>query len=441
MQTILVVHAVDTWLARIWVCVTGVQEATPPAVSVRLSNGASRTVRSDAWRRIAGGTYCQIVLFTGLTPGKKMIASANGVQVKFSTLPVVLPRFGQQPLSVLLGSCYFKKRDRGVGALLRAIAAETQPDLKFLCGDQVYLDFPEFLIHSPVGSVGKEKMFLSKYLQNWGAEGGLGSVLKQGATWFSADDHEYWNNFPNATPLVAETWTANGRDWYRRAAMRLYDTFQKDSHSSEPYRVLRVDPLEFMVVDTRSYREQGDQKFLTSCALDTLTDWIDGLRGPGVLVVGQPLFVEPHTGFWGNIRKRVFDRNLADYQQYDRLAKSLISAPHSILVLTGDVHFPRLAQAIQFVDGRRSVFEVISSPSALVFGSHSETRRAPSHFPANPVGGQRLQIQTLEAPRRPGDNLATLEFTQVPGQVRVKLKYWYVQARPNEGPTMEFVLI
>ena len=370
-----------------------------------------------------------------------MIASANGAIAKFSTLPAALPCPGQRPLSVLLGSCYFKKKDRGVKALIDAITAEIQPDLKFLCGDQVYLDFPEFLIHSPLGKVGKEKMFLSKYLQNWSAEGGLGSVLKEGATWFSADDHEYWNNFPNATPLVAETWSANGRAWYRREAGRLYDTFQKDSTSSEPYRVFRVDPLEFMVVDTRSYREQGDEKFLTSCGLDTLTDWVDGLRGPGVLVVGQPLFVEPHRGFWGSFRKRFFDRNLADFKQYDRLAKSLISAPHSILVLTGDVHYPRLAQAMQLVDPTRGVIEAIASPSALVFDKNSQTERAPSHFPAKSSAGRRLRVCTLIAPRHAIDNLATLEFTQVPGRVRVKLRYWYVQEPRACGPTMEFVLV
>ena len=440
MQTILVVHSVDTWLARVWVCVTGVQ-GPPPAVSVRLSDGSSTTVRSDSWTHVSGGTYCKVVLFTGLSPGRKMIASANGTIAKFSTLPAAVPCIGERPLSVLLGSCYFNKKDLGVGALIRAITAQIQPDLKFLCGDQVYLDFPEFLIHTPLGKVGKEKMFLSKYLRNWGASGGLGSVLKQGATWFSPDDHEYWNNFPNATPLATETWSAKGRAWYRRAAGRLYDTFQKDSTAAEPYRVFRVDPLEFMVVDTRSYREPGDEKFLTSCALDTLTDWIDGLRGPGVLVVGQPLFVEPHTGFWGNLQERIKDRNLADYLQYGRLANCLISARHSILVLTGDVHYPRLAEAMQPVDARRGVFEVIASPSALVFGNHSQSEPAPSHFPAKSSAGSRLRVRTLMAPRHPGDNLATLEFTQVPGRVRVKLRYWYVQEPRICGPTQDLMLV
>ena len=381
------------------------------------------------------------MLFTGLSPGTTIIASANEARAKFSTFPAALPRFGQRPLSVLLGSCYFKNNDDGVARLIQAITREVQPDLKFLCGDQVYLDFPSFLLGIPFTKRGQAQLFLSKYLQNWSCSKSLRSVLKEGATWFSADDHEYWNNFPNAATLISATWTSGRRDRYHRIARSLYDTFQKDSASDGLCRVFRIDPLEFMVVDTRSGREPGDEKFMTSYGLDTLTGWVDGLRGPGVLVTGQPLLVEPHTGVWGWFRRRIGDRNLADYQQYDRLAKSLISAPHSILVLTGDVHFPRLAQAMQPADARRGVYEAIASPSALVFGNHSRTKDAPAHFPANPNAQSRLRVRTFEASRYAGDNLATLEFTEVPGQVRVKLKYWYVQtAGQPDGPTMEFTL-
>ena len=244
-------------------------------------------------------TFFQVVLFTGLSPGTTIVASANEARAKFSTLPAALPRFGQRPLSVLLGSCYFKNNDHGVARLIQAITRKVQPDLKFLCGDQVYLDFPSFLLGIPFTERGQAQLFLSKYLQNWGGPGGLKSVLKEGATWFSADDHEYWNNFPNAATLISATWTSGRRDRYRRIARSLYDTFQKDSVSDRLCRVFRIDPLEFMVVDTRSGREQGDEKFMTSVGLDTLTSWVDGLRGPGVLVTGQPLFVEPHTGFFG----------------------------------------------------------------------------------------------------------------------------------------------
>ena len=139
------------------------------------------------------------------------------------------------------------------------------------------------------------------------------------------------------------------------------------------------------------------------------------------------------------MRRRFVDRNLADYRQYDRLANSLICARHSILVLSGDVHFPRLAQAVRPADGRRSIYEVIASPSALVFGNHSQTGRAPARFPVKLNTHSRLRVQTIGASRYAGDNLATLEFSQVPGQVRVKLKYWYVQPGQS-GPTLEFAL-
>ena len=178
---------------------------------------------------------------------------------------------------------------------------------------------------------------------------------------------------------------------------------------------------------------------MTGDGFDTLTDWVEGLQGPGVLVIGQPLFVEPQTGHWGWIRRRFVDRNLADYRQYDRLANSLICAKHSILVLSGDVHFPRLAQAVRSAEGRRSLYEVIASPSALVFGNHSQTKCAPARFPAKLNAPRRLRVRTCGTSRYAGDNLATLEFSQVPGQVRVKLKYWYVQTGQS-GPKMEFAL-
>ena len=98
---------------------------------------------------------------------------------------------------------------------MQAITREVQPDLKFLCGDQVYLDFPSFLLGIPYDRKLQARLFLSKYLQNWGDPQRLGSVLEEGATWFCADDHEYWNNFPNAATLISATWTASGRDRYR----------------------------------------------------------------------------------------------------------------------------------------------------------------------------------------------------------------------------------
>ena len=176
MQTILVVHSVDTCSAQVWLCVTGVN-GTPPAVTVRLSNGITATATSCAWKPVTADgvipksevrTFFQVVPFTGLCPGTRMIASANEAQAKFSTLPGTLPRFGDRPLAVLLGSCYYKKRDRGVASLMRAITREVQPDLKFLCGDQVYLDFPSFLLGIPYNRRHQARLFLSKYLQNWG---------------------------------------------------------------------------------------------------------------------------------------------------------------------------------------------------------------------------------------------------------------------------------
>ena len=426
MRTILVVHSVDTTSARVWLCVTGVG-GTPPSVTVRLSNGASGTVCADAWEPVTAGgvipqcevrTFFHVVHFTGLPAGTAMIASANEARAKFSTLPVALPRVGQQPLTVLLGSCYYANRDRGVASLVQAITREVRPDLKFLCGDQVYLDAPFYRV--PSAESLQARLFVAKYLNNWAFRKSLRSLLEAGATWFSADDHEYWNNFPNPATLIDVTLTSQGRKRYRRIAGSLYDVFQKDISFDEPYRVFRIHPLEFMVVDTRSGRERGDEKFMTSCGLDTVTGWVDGLRGPGVLVTGQPLFVKPHTGFIGGLRLRFVDRNLAKYQQYDRLAKSLVSAPHSILVLTGDVHFPRVAKAMQPTDGRRSVYEVIASPSALV--------SSPSAWLS---GNPRPKMRRLISRRRPTPNAGCeFERAELHATLETTSRHWSLLKYP-----------
>src|SRR4029450_5170412 len=83
------------------------------------------------------------------------------------------------------------------------------------------------------------------------------------------------------------------------------------------------------------------------------------LTGPGCLVLGQVLFTAPA----GTISKHM-DLGLPDFRQYIELLDALRQAPHAVVVLTGDVHFGRVA-VCQFLNGQEIV-EVIASPLALV---------------------------------------------------------------------------
>jgi phosphodiesterase/alkaline phosphatase D-like protein len=446
MRTILVVHSVSMTTANVWIGITGVRENLP-SIPLRLSDNTVRLASAEAWRPISGNgalpgagvdTFFQVVPVAGLRPGAAMVVEANAARARFRTLPEALPPVGARPFSVVLSSCYFRNNDRGAAALVRAIVREVRPDVKFLAGDQVYLDFPSFFLGVPFDRAGKARLFLSKYLANWGDPNGLGALLAEGATWFAPDDHEYWNNFPNAATIISSTWTSGGRREYREVAEAFYREFQTD----EPESVCRsfdVPPLEFMVLDARAHREEGDERFVTDDDLVVLTDWVANLAGPGILVLGQPLFVEPQTGFFGGFRRRLADRNLADYAQYAALADALVHAPHSVLVLAGDVHFPRVAQAMRPDNWSQGVFEVISSPTALVFGSHSETDDAPPRFPVR-SSGVRRDVRTFGTSRHAGDNMVSLEFTAVGSSVRVRIKYWYIRASAPDGPVFEFSL-
>jgi hypothetical protein len=443
----LVVHSVATSTANVWVGISGVH-GPPPSIPLRLSDDTEHLAPNGNWRPASGGgalpaeevdTFFQVVPIGGLEEGAAYVVTANEARARFSTLPLSLPPAGADPFSAVLSSCYFRSNDRGAAALARAVVREVRPDIKFLGGDQVYLDFPSFVVGVPFDRAGKARLFLSKYVANWGDANGLGALLSEGATWFAPDDHEYWNNFPNAATIISPTWTLDGRREYREVAEAFYREFQADDLSSEVFRRFDVPPLEFMVLDTRAHREEGDERFVTDADMVVLADWVRKLSGPGVMVLGQPLFVEPQRGFTGWFRRRLADRNLADYRQYESLANALVRAPHSVLVLAGDVHFPRVAQAMRPDDRSQGVFEVISSPTALVFGKHSETEEAPGKFPFR-SSGKRHDVRTFSASRHAGDNMVSLEFRSVPPSVRVRIKYWYLNDGSPDGPVFEFDL-
>ena len=120
--------------------------------------------------------------------------------------------------------------------------------------------------------------------------------------------------------------------------------------------------------------------------------WIQNLTGPGVLVVGQPLFFSDKAcGLSGTFG----DWNLPDYDQYGQLARLLGQSPHSIVILTGDVHYGRIAWCTLVSGGE--LIEVISSPMSLVDKqAEGAWEEAPNLFPPFALPGvARAQVHTL----------------------------------------------
>lgn len=353
---------------------------------------------------------------------------ANGQSrpiVQVRTLPASVPPVGQPPLIVMLGSCFCRRKDSAgeVGRTFAQLPAGARPHLKILAGDQVYLDSPwyRFVPHQSPGTLGRT--FLENYLSTWGQSGdqqGFQQLLGDGANYFCPDDHEFWNNAPFACTFASNTWTKNGRQQWRGLASDLYSIFQTDTS----HQVLRVGDLEFLILDTRSSRSGPDdpepKRWLMSQGdFDVLENWVTGLRGPGFLVLGQPIFAK-EAGFLG----RFADWNYPDFSQYRDLCRVLLSSRQTIVVLTGDVHYGRFASAT--LRSGAELIELISSPMALVDGSAGgDWNGAPDWFPTTP--GQvpaRRRVETERSWKRFANHFVTLELNATGAGLRLSVRSW-----------------
>jgi hypothetical protein len=285
----------------------------------------------------------------------------------------------------------------------------------------VYLDAPwqKYLVNV-YGDEDLKAQLLATYHATWsqGGDGrGFHEILRDGATFFSSDDHELWNNAPNKTATVRQTWWPlgdGGRSWLRTATA-LYDLFQTPTRSAS----FRIGPLSFRVLDTRMARTADTSAFAAPEELAALRAWVEALPGPGVLVLGQPVLVD-RTGVMG----RFFDRSLADYAQYAELVRILHGARHDVLVLTGDVHFGRVAGCT--LASGASLIEVIASPFELVDAAVGGTwRPPPGLFPAFAMPGVPRSTVWVDTSHRVTTNhFATLEFNAHGGRTRMSVRSW-----------------
>jgi len=258
---------------------------------------------------------------------------------------------------------------------------------------------------------------------------GFRHLLQDGANFFSSDDHEFWNNAPTAAAYARDTWFQRGRDTWWSVASNLYGAFQDDRTVEQ----FQIGPLSFFLAETRLHRDADRNRLTTDADMGALLAWIRGLQGPGVLVVGQPIFA-PH----GGLLARFVDWNLSDFAQYNELARALIASRHSIVVLTGDVHFGRVAFCeLPLTTGgvASRLIEVISSPMSLVdkkVGGHWSA--APDQFPAFAVPGMaRVPVSTVGSFQMTENHFLTLEFTGVGAGARMKVRNWPI-ARNGATP-------
>lgn len=374
--------------ATIWVA--GIYEDFDPATVV-LEYGSNQKLLDTGWRDFVtedgkNRIRYQRVSLSNLSPRTSYTLGLRvGGEIKADgsiiTLPYRLPVYGERPLTVLLGSCYYGQEDKtgAVGQTYTQLPNEARPDVKFLCGDQVYLDNPPQDFLNPFnGRKWLQARSFKTYVDTWTQStlvGGFGRMLKHNANFFSSDDHEYWNNAPDIglnVPLFTVT-AGQRNDWWQ-IARELYRVFQTDPVWPVQFK---VEPLSFCITDTRFNRSSGHGgtgTLMPQNQFDAIGAWAANLTGPGVLVVGQPFFEN-----LGSIK----DYGLPDFKgQYDQLKHYLRQSQHTIVILTGDVHYGRLAVANLRPELGTKLYEVISSPMQVVLGAPGKYQPAPQVFGA-----------------------------------------------------------
>lgn len=337
------------------------------------------------------------------------------------TLPEALPFIGaDKPFTILLSSCFSSsKSDSGrIGNTYLGLRDQDKSDIKFLCGDQVYLDDPALHFTFNVHTRNElEDILFANYARTWTQTGfmtGNRQFLQDGANFFTADDHEFWNNAPNRATLIPDTFFEERRDDWREIASNLLQVFQ----TAKSVTRFDVSPVSFFLADTRVNRGPGTNDFMSAVDLNELENWVNNLTGLGVLVIGQPIF-GPKAGFFSS---RFVDKNLANYEQYKDLVRILSATTHSIVLLTGDVHYGRIASC--HINEDVFLYEIISSPSALVDKAvGGKWVPPPELFPAFDIENVvNRRIKPDFNLMVSGNHFLTLAFFQDGGHTRLSVK-------------------
>ncbi|MDR4518714.1 MAG: hypothetical protein MRK00_15200 [Nitrosomonas sp.] len=438
----LAVHEVTTTSVKIWVGALLPSLAKPHnwRLVVRKVNSESdrknetgeivKTIeylkaQGDVWQRPfehLNKRFYKVEIIDGLEPGQDYIVEFVSrvendwklLESSFlTTLPEALPTQPEHPFTVGIGSCFYSKHDGGrTGQAFEALYRNPayKPHIKFLTGDQVYLDIGLGLY--PLSEEDCQDRIADDYAESWEL---LRSILRRGGTWMLADDHEYWNNYPylqGFNPyLVTLGLNEDFRKRWEAAAKRGVQVVQQ----LKTIRTFKIgNDISFCVADLRSERTQNG--FLSNQSFKQLLQWVNNLTCPGVLVIPQPLI----AGKGSKI-----DKNLPDWKQYDQLITAFQNGSHDIVVLAGDVHYGRVSK-VKIGNSRNKLIEIITSPlsnlSELSGYAASVPDVSESVFPVAPISGV------------PGNKIDYL------GKVTTEHKWWDLRF-PKERTTEHFMTV
>ena len=379
-QWSLAIHRVSQTSAEVWVGTLFPALKLPDRARVRLFDGnhalRTRVIRREDWQRPFHGMkrrFYHVAQFRKLKAGRdyrvefeRRVEANPQIELprhwqrlrsgQFGTLPSRLPLAGKGTFTFGLGSCFYNHRDCGKAAsAYKALHdrgdSAVRPDVTMLTGDQVYLDIG-FDSLSLIPREIRERI-ADDYALHWQA---LGSILSRGGTWMLADDHEYWNDYPfvdSCLPTLLALKLRHVRRNWRRAAR---DAVQNIQRSPVVESFTLGNDLTVCMADVRSHRSA--RRFLPDAEFRKLLHWARGRSCPGVLAISQPLIVTESK----------LERNLRSFShQYAQLLDALSAVDHDLVVLSGDVHFGRIASVDLGKTGTRLI-EIISSPLSNLTG-------------------------------------------------------------------------
>ena len=474
-QWMLVIHRVTATSAEVWVGTLFPTLKMPlhAQVELVLPDGSTRIqpiVKADWQRpfRKVNQRFYVLCRFDGLQPATRyrVIFSRRIEAIPclieeawqplrsgcFDTLPTRIPEKGCKPFTIGLGSCFYNHRDGGQAAaayrtLYERGPDDVRPDITVLAGDQVYLDIG-FDSLSLLNTEIRQRI-ADDYALHWQA---LGSIFGCGGTWMLPDDHEYWNDYPFYDGLipallalklarVRSTWTASASDGVKNIQRSpVVETFSIGND------------LSLCFADLRSHRSK--HQFISQEGFTQLVSWARSLQSPGVLVIPQLLIDEEDKT----------ERNLLSFsRQYRELLQALAHTGNDIVVLSGDVHFGRIARVNLGNNGGRLI-EVVSSPMSNLTGLNgiatAEAKSSPDFFP-DPrtiripqwVPAKVTYDKSFQVKSKPGfllsaypkartrEHFMTVSFSRLStGEIELSVNAWRIRERcnPDNLPANDF---
>lgn len=338
-------------------------ESTPPNLklqdvrgaaspSLKISAHGSGDVRFDQ-HIIGAGVRLYVAEASGLKPGADYQLGSAHMRT-FQNPP------GDGAVRFAMATCYSDQFKRAGDYLkvLQGAAGGPQLAAKLLLGDNLYVDVGPPVRHARTAFEETAERYLQYFWRSNYAD-----VLGYLPTFTLWDDHEFWNNFPERQVWLPRSLGAARRD-YTDAALAGIRAFQSVLNPAPVARKglsykFELGALSCFALDLRTGRTLQAATNAMMCSepeLAAFEAWAAALKGPGALLVGQPLW--QRAGDWQDWNPPAFPA------QYARIWKALSTAPWDIVILSGDVHYSRLLE-IDVGPGRR-VWELISSPACHI---------------------------------------------------------------------------